>query len=98
MKTPRRPWCCPEPRCSPVYNIQVGNLPSPGESYVCFGRMEKPVEFTYDGSPHRNDLNHCDYTPLKGVIRWQENRDDWLAARRFYDIALRKLSALEEPE
>ncbi|KKK70175.1 hypothetical protein LCGC14_2926640 [marine sediment metagenome] len=91
-----RPWCCPEPRCRLVWNYQVGAAPTPGDSFVCFGEMAEPVAFTYDGSEHVNDLNHCDYTPLKGVIRWQENEDDWVAAQRFYATALRKLKAGRE--
>jgi hypothetical protein len=61
--------------------------------------MERPIKFTYDGNVHVNDLNHCEYTPLKGVIRWQENEDDWVAAQELYGIALRKLRVLpiEEP-
>jgi hypothetical protein len=55
--------------------------------------MAEPVAFSYDGSEHNNDLNHCDYTPLKGVIRWQENEDDWVAVQRFFATALRKLKA-----
>jgi hypothetical protein len=55
--------------------------------------MPRPVAFSYDGSEHQNDLNHCDYTPLKGIIRWQENEDDWLAAERFYGRARQKLQA-----
>ena len=92
-----RPWCCPEPRCKPVWNYQVEAEPTPGDSFVCFGEMAEPVAFTYDGSEHINDLNHCDYTALKGVIRWQENEDDWIAAQRFYATALRKLKAGKAP-
>lgn len=94
MSEPNRPWCCPEPRCQPVYNYNVGADPTPGDSFICFGIMSEPVAFTYDGSEHRNDLNHCDYTPLKGVIRWQENVDDWRLAIRFFRNALRKLKAV----
>ena len=89
-----RPWCCPEPRCAPILNDQVQAVPTPGDSFICFGQMPEPVEFSYDGSVHRNDLNHCDYTPLKGVIRWQENPDDWRYVHRIYG---RALSKLEQP-
>ena len=50
--------------------------------------MEHPVSFTYDGVEHENNLNHCDYTPLKGMIRWQENADDWRYLIRRYQMAL----------
>ena len=80
-----RPWCCPEPSCKPIHNDQVER---PGVSFICFGKMARPVEFTYDGEKHNNDLNHCDYTPLKGVIRWQENPDDWRYIVAQYQRAL----------
>jgi hypothetical protein len=53
--------------------------------------MAEPVEFVYDGKKHANDLNHCDYTPLKGVIRWQENEGDWRALAKMVERALEKL-------
>ena len=86
-----RPWCCPEPRCKPLWNHQVHQEPTPGESFVCFGRMERAITFTYDGNEHTNNLHHCDYTPLKGIILWQENADDWRELRTMYDRALAAL-------
>jgi hypothetical protein len=73
------------------------SIPKPGESYLCFGMMGEPVEFTYDGSTHRNDLNSCTYTPLKGLIRFQENEDDWEWCALAYQRALAKLRALRKP-
>lgn len=89
-----RPWCCPEPRCTPVH--QLANLddlggPAPGESFLCFGRMDRPVEFVYDGVAHRNDLRSCSYTPLKGVVAYHENADDWRAIAGAYREALHAL-------
>jgi hypothetical protein len=89
-----RPWCCPEPRCTVLYHYNVWSPPQPGESFACFGVMDRAVEFVYDGKRHKNDLNHCDYTPLKGVVRWQDNEDDWIALERMYAMARRKLAAL----
>ena len=90
-----RPWCCPEPRCAPLLTHNLYANPTlPGESWVCFGRMAEPIEFIYDGKKHANDLSHCDYTPLKGVIRWQENEDDWRALAKMFSRALEKLLAL----
>ena len=83
-----RPWCCPEPSCKPIHNDQVEGEPTPGVSFICFGKMARPVTFIYDGESHDNDLNHCDYTPLKGIIRWQENVDDWRYVVAQYQRAL----------
>lgn len=86
-----RPWCCPEPRCTPMLLHNYYKPIRPGASFTCFGRMEQPVEFTYDGEEHVNDLSHCDYTPLKGIIRWQECKDDWVALTKMFARAIEKL-------
>lgn len=93
MSQPLRPWCCPDPRCTPLHQLANESLakPSPGESFICFGRMSE-VEFTYDGSEHKNDLRSCHYTPLKGLIANQENEDDWRMVGRAYLTALKELS------
>ena len=87
-----RPPCCPEPRCQPLYLLMDGDADKPGagNSFVCFGRAPE-VEFTYDGVTHRNDLRSCHYTPLKGVVAYQENADDWEALRSGYWRALAAL-------
>ena len=92
-----RPWCCPEPRCTPIYQYpwNVVRKVDPGSSFSCFGVMDRAVVFIYDGNEHANDLNHCDYTPLKGVIRWQENRDDWIGLRDMATAALARLDVIE---
>lgn len=51
------------------------------------------TEYLHD-RVHTNDLSSCAYTPLKGVIRWQENEDDWTWLRIGYDRALTTLRAL----
>lgn len=95
-----RPWCCPEPRC--VVASQGANtrgqsleVPQPGESFTCFGRAPQEVAFIYDGIEHKNDLNVCMYTSLKGMLRFQMNIDDlWLVARDYW-TALRALAPVE---
>lgn len=91
-----RPWCCPEPSCAPLHNDQVESAPTPGISFICFGVMEREVVFTYDGETHANDLSHCDYTPLKGMIRWQENRSDWRYVIEQYNRALHILEPQDD--
>lgn len=97
----KRPWCCPEPRCTPVHQLGeraawIDN-PFPGSSFLCFGRMETPVEFVYDGTPHANDLRSCSYTPLKGVVANQENADDWRAIANAYKRALDAIGGWSAP-
>jgi hypothetical protein len=95
----KRPWLCPEPRCTPIHQLQDGDyddisVPEPGQTWSCAGRMERPVTFMYDGVDHTNDCNSCHYTALKGVIRWQENAADWRALTNFYSRAVNALTAL----
>lgn len=87
-----RPRLCPEPRrCTPLF--QVGEIRSKdaGESWSCFGEMKGTVTFSYDGNVHENDCRSCHYTPLKGLIAFQETEDDWAALSRAYKSAFRKL-------
>lgn len=78
-----RPWLCPEPNgCLPLINMRDGKyaditVPKPGQSFFCWGLMDRPVAFSYDGVDHENDRNFCTYTPLKGLIRLQTIENDW---------------------
>lgn len=92
----KRPWCCPEPKCTPVFQLKDSDYeditqPVTGESFFCFGMMAQPVAFSYDGVEHNNDLNSCSYTALKGVIRFQENEGDWEALETAYRRARQKV-------
>lgn len=95
----KHPWCCPEPRCLPLHQLKDSDYsdisqPEPGQSWLCHGAMKQPVTFTYDGVEHENDLNSCSYTPLKGVIRNQENKEDWENIVAAYTRALMRLTEL----
>lgn len=95
----KRPWCCPEPRCFPVHQLSDNpdlSRPSPGDSFSCWGRLGSEVSFVYDGVDHRNDLRSCHYTPLKGLVMWQENEDDWMLLRDAYGAALAALTGGQE--
>ena len=96
-----RPWCCPEPRCEPLWQIKDSSARAldeaqPGQSWACWGRLTEDVRFEYDGVAHANDLKSCFYTALKGVVSWQENRDDWTLMADGYDMALKRLAPVEE--
>ena len=83
-----RPKLCPcKNTCAPIYNALVADPRikdeeadlNQGYSGDCVGRMNPPIEFIYGGNVHHNNLNHCCFTPLKGVIRFQMCADDfWL--------------------
>lgn len=68
-----------------------------GLSWWCLGRMAEPRTFTYDGVEHTNDLNDCHYSPLKGVIRWEENEDDIGTLASTYRIATLRLTDVGNP-
>jgi hypothetical protein len=96
----KRPWICPEPCCCPIFqakdsdyeDISVANS---GQSFLCFGKLSKPIEFTYNGVNHKNDLGTCMYSALKGIIRYQENKADWEWLGKSYGRALEKLREIE---
>ena len=77
-----RPQLCPCPRsCKPIYNalafderIETGDL-SEGYSGDCIGQTVAR-EYIVNGNLHTNDLNHCLFTPLKGIVQFQVCKDD----------------------
>ena len=94
MESVNRPWCCVEPRCTPIHQLKEADdlaVAEPGESFICFGRMPAGIKFVYDGVEHPNDLRSCHYTPLKGVVANQEHPGDWMLVRDAYATALTKL-------
>lgn len=77
-----RPALCPCARtCTPIWNglafddrVARGDL-NEGYSGDCIGKSE-PLVYIVGGKRHWNDLNHCFFTPLKGIIRFQICQDD----------------------
>ena len=77
-----RPILCPcSKSCLPIFNgmagddrIKTGDMME-GYSGDCIGQGDR-VEYVVGGHVHRNDMNHCIFTPLKGVIRYNINEDD----------------------
>lgn len=97
----KRPWCCADPRCTPVYQVKDSDYPDiaefkSGESFFCWGMMPEGIEFVFDGNKHANDLRSCSFTPLKGLISMQENVDDWAYLEIGYGRALRKVFDIRE--
>ena len=89
-----RPWLCPErERCSPLTNLRDGEyrdigIPEPGQSWVCFGKMTQPIDFSYDGVDHTNSVRSCHYSPLKGLIQFHETPEDWSIMASGYRAAI----------
>lgn len=87
----KRPWCCPQTSCKCLYIF--GELfdyseRSPGDSFICFGKLKKEVIRQVDGVVHKNDLSTCNYVAGRGIFRYFENKDDWRALIDAYEKAL----------
>lgn len=98
-----KPWICPEPCCCPVYQAKDSDysditISESGHSFLCLGRMRSFIEFSYNRVLHQNYLSTCMYTPLKGLIRFQENKADWQLLKTSYERALEKLKEIEDSE
>ena len=79
MNMAKRPKFCIEKECKPLCNMMdqgdedyIGK----GGSGACVGILKKPVTFVYKETTHTNNMSHCIFTPLKGMIRYQINVDD----------------------
>lgn len=83
-----KPRCCPDPDCNILFFTRH-NPNDVGDSFDCYGKI---IEFSFDwkGNEHTNDISHCTYTPLKGMIRYFENADDQtlMIARQFRLLAM----------
>lgn len=89
-----RPAICPDRAgCAPLIHPMTDsdNLPAmdnPTFAIFCFGRLTEERRWTFNGVEHVEDLSTCQYSPLKGVIRWLENVSDWAALQRAYRAAI----------
>lgn len=88
-----RPKFCPDPKgCAPlIHPLTDGDNPmldNPGFAVHCFGGLAEPIVWTFNNVEHVEDLSTCQYSPLKGVIRWLENVSDWAALSRAYRAAI----------
>lgn len=99
-----RPRLCPCARtCTPIWNSMVCDDRikdeeadmNQGYSGECVGRMNEAVEFIYGGAPHKNEFNRCVFTPLKGIIRFQECADDFWSSIILLSRALDKTHPLQ---
>jgi len=88
-----RPKFCYDWNCKVLLSTFDEKEFDQGLSFFCFGKMEKERTFIDKGTIHRNDISHCYYTPLKGMIRFFMNIDDlWGEA----NAKLRVLNKLKE--
>ncbi len=88
-----RPAFCPDRACTPLIhpltdpdNMEPG-VGRPGFAVFCWGRLAEPLDWTFGGVEHHEDLSNCQFSPLKGVVRWLDNAEDWSALRRAFQAA-----------
>lgn len=101
MSKNTRPHLCPcSKSCTPLYNslaeddrVVSGDL-NEGYSGDCIGKGDESV-YVVGGQTHTNDMNHCVFTPLKGVIRFQINKEDVYG---MLHMAKAVLTDLEDPQ
>ena len=88
-----RPAFCPDRTCTPLIhpltdpdNMEPG-FDRPGFAVFCFGRLAAPLDWTFAGVEHHEDLSNCQSSPLKGNVRWFDNAEDWSALTRAFRAA-----------
>jgi hypothetical protein len=79
-----RPDTCIDKQCGFIYSSfdKDRNDIEKGFSYFCYGKLPGNhigADFKHIDAQHDNDISHCIYTPLKGIIRFFVNKDDlWI--------------------
>jgi len=71
-----RPPFCYDKDCHLIYTSYDPENFKRGFSFFCFGKLKKPHLFIEHEAKHLNDISHCYYTPLKGMIRFFVNIGD----------------------
>jgi hypothetical protein len=74
----KRPKFCYDKSCKVVYSSYNLEDFDKGYSFFCFGKLKRGHLFHEEGREaiHENNLSHCYYTPLKGMIRFFVNEQD----------------------
>ena len=71
-----RPKFCLDELCEIlVSSYSEGDL-AEGYSFECFGKLKEENIFKEKDIIHKNNISHCRYTPLKGMLRFFENIND----------------------
>lgn len=88
-----RPRLCFDKNCSVLLSTFEEESFDEGVSFFCFGKLKEVHIFKEKQTVHENDLSHCYYTPLKGMLRFFMNVEDlWGEANAW----LRVLNKLKE--
>ena len=71
-----RPKFCFDQTCEIIYSTFNEEQYIEGFSFFCFGKLKQTHIFKEKEVVHDNNLSHCYYTPLKGMIRFFVNQED----------------------
>lgn len=61
---------CYDKDCKVIYTTYNAENFKKGYSFFCYGKLKTPHTFIERQAKHVNDISHCYYTPLKGMIRF----------------------------
>jgi uncharacterized protein YwqG len=71
-----RPPFCFDKSCQLLLSVYDKKSFDEGYSFFCFGKLAKTQVFKEREILHENNISHCYYTPLKGMLRFFMNEDD----------------------
>ena len=71
-----RPRICPDLKCEVIWSDFLPAFIEQGYSFCCVGRLDKPHEFVWREVTHRNEFCLCQYSPMKGMIKFLMDRTD----------------------
>lgn len=84
-----RPRICPDLQCELLWSDFLPSFVEQGYSFCCIGRLPTPHEFVWREVTHRNDFCLCQYSPMKGMIKFLMDRNDIEHQMAVLNMALR---------
>ncbi len=78
-KIRKRSHLCSDLSCKMIWTNYSRFEFDRGSSHLCFGILKKEHVFIEKQTEHKNNVSKCEYTPLKGMIKFFTVFDDlWL--------------------
>jgi len=94
----KRPPFCFDKTNKVIYSTYDKEDFDKGWSFFCYGKLSKLHVFRERKVEHRNDMCHCYYTPLKGMIKFYINIEDILGETQAGIAVINRLSRPHCPE
>lgn len=93
-----RPPFCFDKTCQVLLSTYNEEDFDKGYSFFCFGKLKEGRTFKDKEAVHWNDISHCYYTPLKGMLRFFMNKDDLWGEAQAKLRVLNKLIEVKCPD